>query len=260
MEHVKRGLRRFVRIESAPIPQTHGAVISIELWWRGKSYPIAIDISDTMADIQRDILNRSVLYFKMQHLRQGYQSDRVLPGGYTNCSKSYYKFLPWLRAVKDRQPARFEVYGRFGPGESKEIRQRAVEILTAQQHFRYTGAFEMVRGSRSLEEATLSSICIDLPGKGDFCFRLVDYLGIGACIVAFKHRTNLPVPLEDGKHILFAKEDLSDLAELCRYYLEHPEERQRIVRNSREYFDNFLHRDQLAAYYLSKSMERITGS
>ena len=35
------------------------------------------------------------------------------------------------------------------------------------------------------------------------------------------------------------------------------EKREQIARNSREFFDRYLHRAQLAAYYLAKALQRL---
>ncbi len=102
-----------------------------------------------------------------------------------------------------------------------------------------------------------TKIGIDLPGNGDFCFRLIDYLSIGVCVIGPKPRTEFPVPLVDGEHIVYCKPDLSDLVPLCRRYLADDRERTRIARNARDYFDRYLHRDQLARYYLHRFFEAV---
>jgi Glycosyl transferases group 1 len=251
------GLRRYVRVERTPIPQPYAGVLLVELLRQGKTYEIALDYSDYMDRIDQSCLGRAALYFKMQYRQEGYGSDRVIPGGYVNASSDFYKYLSWLRSVQSSRQSKFDVYGRFGLQFAREIRQRAVVLLETQTRFRYEGSLSIVRYQRSLEEAARSRVCIDLPGNGDFCFRLIDYLGIGACVVAPRHRTVLHVPLEDRKHIILAKEDLSDLLELCAYYVEHKQERDQIVTNSQEFYDRYLHRDQLAGYYLSKCLDRI---
>jgi Glycosyl transferases group 1 len=257
LRHLKSGFRRHVRIETKHIPQPYRNIVVLELFREGKTHPIAIDYADYMDRIESECVDRSAAYFKMQYRREGYSSPCVLPGGYVNLFDGYYKHIPWLRTLAGRRHATFEVYGRFGLASAQEIRRRAVAMLASQDRFHFEGSLGTVRCSRSLEEAARARICIDLPGNGDFCFRLIDYLGIGACIVGPRQRTMLHVPLEDRKHIVYAREDLSDLVDLCQYYLEHEAERSQLVRNSREFFDRYLHRDQLAAYYLYKSLEKI---
>jgi hypothetical protein len=46
--------------------------------------------------------------------------------------------------------------------------------------------------------------------------------------------------------------DLSDLGEVCARLARDGPERERIARNARSYFDRYLHRRQLAAYYVSE--------
>ena len=122
---------------------------------------------------------------------------------------------------------------------------------------KYVGGPSKVRYSRFLREAAHARICIDVPGNADVCCRLVDYLAIGACVIGLKPRTEFQSPIVDRKHIIFAKPDLSDLDRLCEYYMEHDQEREQISRNSREFFEKYLHRDQIAAYFLHKFLEQV---
>ena len=85
-----------------------------------------------------------------------------------------------------------------------------------------------------------------------------DIEAVGACIIAYPHSTMLPVPLVNGKHIVYTKPDLSDLQDLCAYYVEHKDERQMIASSARDYFDKYLHRSQLACYYLKQIISCIS--
>ncbi len=254
------GLRRHVRVEIVPIEQPKMSANFLELVRGGKSYTLAIDTHDFMDRLDQGALDQAVVYFKMQFHKDGYGNDRIVPGGYVNLSEHYCHYLGWLRGTKDRQLAEYDVYGRFSLDFAPEVRKRAVQMLWDQKQFHFEGSLQTVRYTRSLEEAARSRLCIDLPGNGDFCFRLIDYLGIGACVVAARHRTILPMPLEDRKHLVYAKEDLSDFVELCQYYLEHEDERNQIVQNSREYWDRYLHPTQLGAYYLHTALKIIDAS
>jgi hypothetical protein len=62
-------------------------------------------------------------------------------------------------------------------------------------------------------------------------------MAVGACIIARKHSSAMPVPLVEGVHIVYAKDDLSDLVDLCRFYLENEKAREALRFNSGEYFD-----------------------
>jgi hypothetical protein len=104
--------------------------------------------------------------------------------------------------------------------------------------------------SQSLREAAHARVCVDLPGNGPFCHRLVDYLAIGACVVGPRHATNLHAELVDREHIVYCRDDLSDLVELCAHYVENDRAREEIGANAAGFFDEHLHPRQLAAYYL----------
>jgi hypothetical protein len=132
-------------------------------------------------------------------------------------------------------------------------------ILNGQQKFAFLGGLVKKKYADYLKEIAGARICIDLPGTGDFCFRLVEYLALGSCIIGPPHRTALPVPLIDRRHIVYTRDDLSDLTELCDYYLRNEAAREELCHNSRQYFDQHLNRDSLIAYYLRVCLERLPG-
>lgn len=254
---LREGLRKLVRVRRAALPQSSDGVAVFQLVYGGRVHDIAIDYWDYADRVDEKILARSACYFKMQFARGGYGSDRVLPGGYVPGSRSIYHYLPHLRAVRDCRPPAFDVYGRFGTRFARGVRERATQALTSQSDFGYEGGLQMVRYSRYLRQVARAKVCIDLPGNGDFCYRLVDYLSIGSCVIGPRPGNVFPVPLVDREQVVYTKDDLSDLVVICKHYLDRPEERDRIARNARDYFDRYLHRDQLAGYYLHESLKRI---
>jgi len=110
---------------------------------------------------------------------------------------------------------------------------------------------------QTLKEVARARICIDLPGEGDLCFRLVNYLAVGACIIGPPPRNVLHAPLTDRVHVAYTKPDLSDLVDVCSYYLAHDEAREEMARRSRTFFDECLHKDNLTAYYLRCCLDRL---
>lgn len=257
--HIQSGLARLVHLKISDIPQPGGSIAIMHLNYEGTKWPVAIDFSDYI-DINQAVASVTSVYFKMQFREEGYRFQNVVPGGYVPNSIHLYSYFPSLRKIQTNKKARFDATGRFSLEFAKGVRQKVLSQLSEQTEFDFQGSTNPVRYSRFLREVAMSRICIDLPGNGDFCFRLIDYLAVGACIIGVRHQNRLHVPLEDRKHIVYVKDDLSDLVELCRYYLEHDEERKRLCRNSREYFDRYLHRDQLAAYYLDCCFKRINLS
>lgn len=255
-EQIRQSLGRFIKIVRRDIPQPAGAILALEVSNGRRTVPVLIDIRDTPL-IDKVDPGTAELYFKLQHDEAGYDFDNVVPGGYVPNSSEIYHYLSHLRKQKDRRPPRFDVYGRFGTAFATEVRARALTSLTEQRQFQFEGGPKRIRYSRYLEEVSRSSVVIDLPGNGPFCFRLVDYLALGSCVVAARHGTTLHVPLEDMTHLAYAKPDMSDLVSVCGELLEQPELRREMVESSREYFDRYLHTDQLAAYYLHLIMPAL---
>src|SRR5690606_14672704 len=143
----------------------------------------------------------------------------------------------------DTATPRYQVAGRYGL--SMEKRRKPLEILRASTRFELYGGEGKVRYSRYLRETALARVCIDLPSMSSITFRMIDYLAIGTCIVGPPHTNQMQVPFEEGVHVAYCKPDYSDLEDVCAYYLEHEDERRRLIANSRAFFDRYLHRDQL---------------
>ena len=241
--------RRNFDVELKPIPYYENALI-FEIQIDDQTYPIAIDRFDK-TEINEKCISKVAVYFKMQFSSQGYAQENVLPGGFIPAHSSVYLNLQSLRDLRAQCNFRYDSYGRFGNRFAKTIRGQAMGKLTNQREFIHQGGMGRVRYQRSLAEVAQSKVCVDLPGNGPLCFRLIDYFAVGSCIVAYPHQANFPVPLVPGKHIVYCKEDLSDLIELCHYYATHDDERETIASNARTYFDEHLCRPRLASYYIN---------
>jgi hypothetical protein len=258
VDDIRTGLAVHLPVELADVTQGGQGVVCFELVIDGTPHRITIDYFDRFDVINQESLAASAVYFKMQFHRDGYDHARMVPGGFVSGISSTYHYVRPLRTRADLMQPMFDVYGRFGLTFAREVRLKAVNALREQSRFRYEGGASLVRYSRSLSEAASARVGIDLPSNSDFCFRLVDYLAVGTAIVAVPHRTIMHVPLIDGTHIAYCSSTLSDLIDKCQYYLEHEDKRLELRDNAREYFDRFLHRDQLAAYYLGECFSRIS--
>lgn len=217
---------------------------------------VAIGYSDYLP-IDENCERNCDLYFKMQFDLNGYASKKIVPGGYVADGKRLYFHLSKLRRLRNDCNFTFDVNGRFGLGSAREVREKAVNILSTQNKFTFQGGMKMVSYLQFLKEVAHSKICIDMPGLGPFCFRLMNYMAIGSCVIAYPHRAILHSPLIDRKHIVYCKEDFSDLEELCEFYLENDDEREAIAMNAREFFDLNLHKDNLVKYYLRTIHDRL---
>ncbi len=251
------GFRKYVKVEMADdIPQPYKGTVNFQFAINGKVRDVAIGYSDYLP-IEEDCAKECDLYFKMQYDKLGYGYTHIIPGGYVPDSKKLFLQLTKLRALRDKKQYLFDVHGRFGLDYARVIREKAVGILHKQNKFRFEGGMKKVSYNEFLREVAQAKICIDMPGLGDFCFRLMNYLAIGTCVIAYPHRTELTAPLINRKHIVYMKEDFSDLVELCEYYLENANEREEIALNSRRFFDLYLHKDNLVKYYLRNCLDRL---
>lgn len=245
-----------VRIEPKDIPQPHKRCVFFEVTLGGASRMVTFDYNDYFG-VAEDAAAESLLYFKVNHLKEGYAQPNTLPGGYFPGNISYYKRLPRLRFRRQygRQP--YEVYSRLGLRFPSEIRVKAMDILTTRTDFQFHGGLHRYEGGPDkqpfavyLKEIAKSKVCVDMPNGGDLTMRLIDCLGIGSCVVRPEMIVDLHVPLVSGEHVAFCRRDLSDLGDLCARLVREKDERESIARGARDYFDRYLHRRQLAAYYL----------
>jgi hypothetical protein len=253
---VRRSFERLGVLRSGSIPQHHRGVVSILCMVNGRAHMLAIDYSDHPDRINYHALEECSLYVKFQYCERGYHDSRIIAGGYPVAQLGYYRYY---RAFRDRHAHRpsIDVLGRFGFEFQRELRVKAVEVLSSARDIRYVGAGPRVRYSRFLREAASARIGLDLPGNGPFTYRIAEFLGLGTCLVAPRYSTALHASLEPGVHYVQIADDLSDLLSVCRYYLAHEKERATIAKAGRDFFDRYLHSDHLAAYYLRALLDRV---
>jgi hypothetical protein len=244
------GLQALVELERTAIAQPGGNIVVFEFELDGVAFPVALDYED------RPVLHETVdeypLYLKLEHLREGYGRDHVVPGGYVSNRPELYRHFHRLRRYGLQRPPVYDVYGRFSLKYSPEVRKRALDVLEAQRAFSFEGGLELLVWSEYMRQVTRARVCLDLPGRGPFSCRFIEYLAVGACVIGPEHRTMLHVPLEDGVHVTFVRDDFSDLVEAAEGLLGDEERRHRLSRGAADYFDRYLRPEQLASYCLDR--------
>jgi hypothetical protein len=258
VDSLRAGFAALTTVTSGPEPLNLRDVVSVQFRHRGRTYIIGIDVGD-LSSIPPENPGRFFLYFKMQFDKGGYPWPNVVPGGFVPYGNRIYDVLGPVRRLRDAGRFRYDVHGRFGTGAGFDRRSGVIEALAAQHDFRFEGGFRLMRHAAFLTEVARSRICIDLPGKGDFCFRLIDYMAVGTCIVAWPHGNRLPVPLEDGRDIIFTEPNGPAVVDACRRLLADPGRIDSLARESRATFDRLLHRSQLASYYLGCFLDRVAA-
>ncbi len=258
VEGLRAGLASLVPVGVGEIEQPYEGTVLIEVTLDGVRHEVAIDYFDR-SRVLDEVAARCPLVFKMQFAAGGYGSSHVIPGGYVPGKASIYRYQPALHRIRDYARPRFEVYGRFGAGHGQEIRRRALALLSAQRRFRFEGSMVTRPYAAYLRETALSQVCIDLPGNGELCHRLVDYLAVGCAVVRPEPETVLHVPLIDGVNVRFAERDLSNLVEVCAELLADDTERNRMALAARDYHERYLRPDQLAGYYVDRCVSVLSG-
>lgn len=251
---IRHGMARLVNVVEDDIPQRHQGVVVIRLRLDDVLHDVVLDYADTMEYDER-LLDAVSLYFKMQCPRDA--DERIVPGGFVPRSEQIYTYIRRLRRTRAQRDFSFDVHGRFGLGSSVAIRSQAVKLLTEQDRFRYEGGLALVAYPTFLREIAKSAVCIDLPGHGPLCYRLMDYLAVGACVIGPRPPVVLPVPLSDQREIVYTRDDLSDLVELCEHYLTDDTARERVATEAQQYFDRYIDRNQLGSYYLHTALRRL---
>jgi len=255
MRPLLRGFRHWATVVRGEMEQRGDGIVRCRAHHRGGVIEVAIDYLD-LPRIEDGIAAEVDLYFKLQHAEAGYGRPNVVPGGYLQPRSQAYDHYCRLRGLPGRESGA-SVYGRFGTSYGASLRRQAIELLEGRPELGYDGGLKMVPYVQSLREAAEARVCVDLPGRGPFCYRLIDYLSVGACVVAAPHHARLQVELEDRRHIVYARDDLSDLPDLCAWLLEDDAARRRIQKEAGRLFERHLHYLPLTSYYVSTMLEAL---
>jgi hypothetical protein len=257
IDPIRRGIKAHVALEPADLAQPVGNVILAEAVSGGKTRRVVIDYDDQLT--LNDSVDDADIYFKMQYLRGGYGLDRVRAGGYITKQPALYRYGTRLRTMRERTAPAYDVYGRFGLSWAQKIRGKALSLLAEQNRFAFTGGGTPIWWGEYIDEVCAARVCLDLPGNGEFCYRLVEYLAVGACVIGPELKTEMPVPLESGVHLVRVPRTLEGLVEECERLLQDQEQLAALQRAAADYFDRYLALHQLGAYYVDGIWRALNG-
>ena len=249
VNQIKSGIAAHVPVEHAEIPQPAGGVVLFHVLDGGTPLRVVIDTDDL--SVLNDSAKEADLYFKLQYLRGGYGSPHIRPGGYVCLQPALYRYRWNWRALRRRRTPSHDVYGRFGiAGEKQSVRAAAISLLQAQRRFGFQGGTGAVWWGAYVDEICDARVCLDLPGRGELCYRLVEYLAVGACVIGPELATELPVPLESGVNLVRVPRSLEGLIDECDGLLRDDGLREAIGRAAEDYFERYLALEQIGAYYV----------
>jgi hypothetical protein len=247
---IKEGLGSIATLIPAEIAQPYEGIVLIEVDAGGGFRQVSIDYFDFTFVNERCAADVDT-YFKFQYLRGGYIGfPNVFPGAYITSSSFLYAFSCRLRNLRQARLATADAFGRFGLRYAAPIRRLAIDRLSSDSRLEYVGGIGVTTHTQYLRDMATARVCIDMPGQGPFCYRLVECLAMGCCIIGPPHATELPVPLKDGVELVYCADDLSDLADLCVEYAHDDAKRRSMEAAAAKYFDNVLLPVKIAERYL----------
>ena len=236
--------------------QVHKGAVLLVCVVDGHRHLVALDGSDDKDFINHAALDPSSLYIKMMFREEGYDDPRIIRGGYPVTLRDYYRYFMAYRRLGNANPS-IDVMARFGYEFQRDFRLRAVNLLRSAPEIHCVGTTGKVRYSRFLREAASARLSLNLPGNGPFTHRVVEFLGLGTCMMSLRLTASLHVPLIPGTHYVVIADDLSDLLMKTRYYLAHEDERKKIALAGAEFFDRYLHSEQLVQYMIRKILDHL---
>jgi len=141
----------------------------------------------------------------------------------------------------------------FWAVETDPIRTKALSMLEDKYDCKENGTIRNQimkkykrKGDFYLQEISRSKIGLNLRGGGWDTLRFWELTGMGCFVISQKLNIAIDNNFIDKEDIIYCKDDLSDLYELCDYYLANDKERERIAANARKKVEKY-HTDEKRA-------------
>jgi hypothetical protein len=172
-----------------------------------------------------------------------------------------YRYRWKWRKIRELAAPSYDVYGRFGTSaEKQDIRRDAIARLTDHRNgFGFHGGSGAVWWGEYMDEICRARVCLDLPGRGELCYRLIECLAVGACVIGPDLAAELPVQPQPGAHLIRVPRSLDGLVDGCEQLLGDASMRRAISRAAEEYFDRYLALEQLGGYYVDTIWRTLRG-
>lgn len=150
----------------------------------------------------------------------------------------------------------------FWAVETHEVRTKALNILQNQFDCTANGTVRNQKfskykrkGSFYLQELSQCRIVLNLRGGGWDTMRYWEVPAVGAFMITQKPQIKILNDFVNGRDVVHCSDDLTDLVDLCKYYLKHDKERESIARSGERHLRQY-HTDVARAKYI---LEKING-
>lgn len=146
-----------------------------------------------------------------------------------------------LQHLPSKQTSNYKYDVAFWAVETAPIRTKALELLENQFDCKNNGTVRNQvmskykrKGTFYLEELQSCKIGLNFRGGGWDTLRYWELAALGCFMISQRPQIKIDNNFIEGEEIIYCKDDLSDLIELCNYYLEHEEERKKIGLNAQK--------------------------
>jgi len=160
-------------------------------------------------------------------------------------------------------PGSYKYDVSFWAVESWDIRTRALTLLEDHYDCRQNGTVRNQvfskykrKGLFYLQELSQCRIVLNFRGGGWDTMRYWEAPAVGAFMITQKPGILIPNNFADKSEVVYCKDDLSDLIELCDYYLNNETERERIAENGRQKLITY-HADEARAQFLLEQLSKL---
>ena len=189
-------------------------------------------------DIYKEIISKHKfdLIFKREYLIDKIYDDNVFS-------------LPLcfdLNNLPSKKETNFKYDVAFWAVETDPIRTKALEMLEDKFDCKSNGTMKSQvmskykrKGTFYLEELQSCKIGLNFRGGGWDTLRYWELSALGCFMISQRPQIEIENNFIDKEEIVYCKDDLSDLIELCKYYLEHEDERKRIGLNAKKKLEKY---------------------
>lgn len=153
----------------------------------------------------------------------------------------------------------------FWAVESDPIRTKVLEMVQDKYDCRKNGTttgivFKQYKrhGKFFLEELSASKIAYNFKGAGWDTLRYWEIPGVETFMISGEPKIRIPNNFDHGRHLVFCRDDLSDLLPLTEYYLKNQDERETIARAGHQHvLEHHTYRKR-AEYFLDVCNEMLS--